>query len=81
MKFCLSIDRYEGDKKQMAVLLADDGTQINFPKALLPKGAKAGEIPIGGLSHFHTAINLKTANALSLEIAPTLIARADEVIE
>ena len=45
------------------------------------KGGKAGEIPIGGLSHFHTAVNLKTANALSLEIAPTLIARADEVIE
>ena len=40
----LSIDRFEGDKKQVAVLLTDDGTQINFPKALLPKGVKAGDI-------------------------------------
>ena len=40
----LSIDRFEGDKKQIAVLLAEDGTAINFPKALLPKGAKAGDL-------------------------------------
>jgi Protein of unknown function (DUF3006) len=40
----LSIDRFEGDKKQIAVLLADDGTAINFRKALLPKVVKAGDI-------------------------------------
>jgi hypothetical protein len=40
----LSIDRFEGDEKQIAVLLAEDGTAINFPKALLPKGAKAGDL-------------------------------------
>jgi hypothetical protein len=40
----LSIDRFEGDKKQVAVLLTDDGTQVNFPKALLPRGVKAGDI-------------------------------------
>jgi hypothetical protein len=39
-----SIDRFEGDKKQIAVLLTDDGEQINFPKALLPKGSKGGDI-------------------------------------
>jgi hypothetical protein len=44
MKLRLSIDRFEGEKKQIAVLLTDDGTQVNFPKALLPKGAKAGDI-------------------------------------
>jgi hypothetical protein len=44
MTLHLSIDRFEGDKKQIAVLLADDGTAINFPKALLPKGARAGDI-------------------------------------
>jgi hypothetical protein len=42
--FRVSIDRFEGDKKQTAVLLTDDGTQINFPKPLLPKGSKAGDI-------------------------------------
>ena len=40
----LTIDRFEGDKKQIAVLLTDGGDQINFPKTLLPKGAKAGDI-------------------------------------
>lgn len=44
LKVHLSIDRFEGDKKQIAVLLTDDGTQINFPKKLLPDGAKAGDI-------------------------------------
>ena len=37
----LTIDRFEGDGKSIAVLLTDDGDAINFPKALLPKGAKA----------------------------------------
>ena len=44
MTIRLSIDRFEGDCKQIAVLLADDGTPINFPKALLPRGAKAGDL-------------------------------------
>ena len=44
LKIHLSIDRFEGRKKEIAVLLTDDGTQINFPKRLLPKGVKAGDI-------------------------------------
>jgi hypothetical protein len=44
LKTRLTIDRFEGDRKQVAVLLTDDGTQINFPKALLPKGVRAGDI-------------------------------------
>ena len=44
MNLRLSIDRFEGRKKEIAVLLTDDGTQINFPKRLLPKGVKAGDI-------------------------------------
>jgi hypothetical protein len=40
----LTIDRFEGVKKQTAVLLTDDGDQINVPKRLLPKGVKAGDI-------------------------------------
>ena len=42
MKFRLSIDRFERDKKHVA-LLADDGTQVNFPKELLPKDFKPGD--------------------------------------
>ena len=44
MKVRFSIDRFEGDKEDIAVLLADDGTQINVPKVLLPRGVKAGDI-------------------------------------
>jgi putative tryptophan/tyrosine transport system substrate-binding protein len=45
------------------------------------RGGKAGDIPMRTPSHFHTAFNLKTTKALGSEISPTLIARADEVIE
>ena len=40
----LTIDRFEGDAKEIAVLLADDGTAINVPKSLLPKGVRAGDV-------------------------------------
>jgi hypothetical protein len=40
----LSIDRYEGEKSEFAVLVTEDGRQINFPRDLLPKGAKPGEL-------------------------------------
>ena len=44
MTLRLSIDRFEGDRKQTAILLTDDGTPISFPKRLLPKGVKAGDV-------------------------------------
>ena len=44
MTIRLSVDRFEGSRKRIAVLLAEDGTAIYFPRPLLPRGTKAGDI-------------------------------------
>ena len=68
-------------------LMSYDTDEIEAPRLSatyvdrILRGAKPAELPVATPTKYETVINLKTAKGIGLEVPPSMLVRADEVIE
>ena len=77
-------DQYQPLARELIALQPDvivaTGTPSSFVDRIL-RGAKPADLPVQLPTKYETVLNLKTAKLLGIEVSPSVLVRADEVIE